>query len=150
MKDVPIAQLSAKHRRQQDPDGRQHMVSVEHDVRAVKGNPRQGSAPSVPLTALPSHSGLGWLLLAAILCPAATSAAENLHQLFYATRFSGHALDQMQNRGIMPSVVDNTIMTGTTFPTKPGTVRHFDPVNKIRVITNAENGTVVTVIRGAP
>ncbi|RMH78680.1 MAG: hypothetical protein D6681_19880, partial [Calditrichaeota bacterium] len=65
-------------------------------------------------------------------------------------RFSGHALDQMQNRGIMPSIVDNTIKTGITFPTKPGTIGYFDPVNNIRIITNAENGTVITVIRGVP
>jgi RHS repeat-associated protein len=52
--------------------------------------------------------------------------------------------------GIKPSVVDNTIRTGTTFPTKPGTIGHFDQVNNIRAVTNAENGTVVTVIRGAP
>lgn len=50
----------------------------------------------------------------------------------------------------MPSVVDNTIKQGTTFPTKSGTIGYFDPVNNIRVITNAENGTVVTVIPGAP
>jgi RHS repeat-associated protein len=65
-------------------------------------------------------------------------------------RYSGHALDQMQNRGVMPSVVDNTIKHGSTFPAKAGTVGYYDPVNNIRVITNAENGTIVTVIRGAP
>jgi hypothetical protein len=56
----------------------------------------------------------------------------------------------MQNRGVMPSVVGNTIKHGVTFPTKSGTVGYYDPVNNIRVITNAENGTIVTVIRGAP
>jgi filamentous hemagglutinin len=64
--------------------------------------------------------------------------------------FSGHALDQMQNRGILPSVVDNTIRTGSTFPTRPGTIGYFDPVNGVRVITNSQTGQVVTVIRGAP
>lgn len=64
--------------------------------------------------------------------------------------FSGHALDQMQNRGIMPSVVENTLKTGTSFKTRAGTTGFYDAVNKVRVITNSETGTVVTVIRGAP
>lgn len=64
--------------------------------------------------------------------------------------FSGHALDQMQNRGIMPSGVDNAIKTGETFSTRAGTTGFYDAANKIRVITNSETGRVVTVIRGAP
>ena len=64
--------------------------------------------------------------------------------------FSGHALDQMQNRGIMPSIVENALNTGTRFPTRAGTTGFHDMVNNIRVITNSETGRVVTVIRGAP
>uniref|UniRef100_UPI001300881E DUF4258 domain-containing protein n=1 Tax=Fastidiosibacter lacustris TaxID=2056695 RepID=UPI001300881E len=64
--------------------------------------------------------------------------------------FSGHALDQMQNRGIMPSVVENTIKTGQTLPTKAGTTSFYDLVNNVRVITNSETGRIVTVIRGVP
>jgi hypothetical protein len=64
--------------------------------------------------------------------------------------FSGHALDQMQNRGIMPSVVENTIKTGQTFSTRAGTTGFYDSVNNVRVITNSETGRIVTVIRGAP
>ena len=64
--------------------------------------------------------------------------------------FSGHALDQMQNRGLTPSVVENTLQTGTKFPTKPGTTGYYDSVNNVRVITNSDTGTIVTVIRGAP
>ena len=64
--------------------------------------------------------------------------------------YSGHALDQMQNRGIMPSVVDNTIKTGQTFSTRAGTKGFYDSVNNVRVITNSQTGNVVTVIRGAP
>ena len=65
-------------------------------------------------------------------------------------QFSGHALDQMQNRGLTPTVVENAIGTGQPFATRPGTTGVFDPVNRIRVILNSETGQVVTVIPGAP
>jgi RHS repeat-associated protein len=64
--------------------------------------------------------------------------------------FSGHALDQMQNRGVMPSVVENAIKRGQSFATRPGTAGFFDSVNNVRVIVNSKTGQVVTVIRGAP
>jgi len=66
--------------------------------------------------------------------------------------YSGHALDQMQNRGFTPSVVDQAIKTGAQFPTKPGsgTKGFYDAVNDVRVIVNSTNGRVVTVIPGAP
>lgn len=51
----------------------------------------------------------------------------------------------------MPSVVENTIKQGTSFPgNTAGTTGFFDAVNNVRVIVNSQNGTVVTVIRGAP
>jgi hypothetical protein len=64
--------------------------------------------------------------------------------------YSGHALDQMQNRGLMPSVVENVLSTGTQYPTRAGTTGYYDAVNNIRVIVDSETGRVVTVIRGAP
>lgn len=64
--------------------------------------------------------------------------------------FSGHALDQMQNRGVMPSIVENALSTRTQFPTRAGTNGFYDAVNNVRVIVNSETGRVVTVIRGAP
>jgi hypothetical protein len=64
--------------------------------------------------------------------------------------YSGHAFDQMQNRGLMPSVIDNTIETGTIFPTKAGTTGYYDPVNNVKVIVNSSTGRVVTTIRGKP
>jgi filamentous hemagglutinin len=64
--------------------------------------------------------------------------------------YSGHALDQMQNRGLVPSVVENTIQQGKLFPTRAGTTGFYDPVNNLRVITNSNNGRVVTVIPGEP
>ena len=58
--------------------------------------------------------------------------------------FSGHAIDQMQGRGIMPSVVENAIRNGVrTAGSEAGTFRHV--FEGVRVITN-EAGRVITVI----
>ena len=64
--------------------------------------------------------------------------------------YSGHAFDQMQARGIMPTVVENTLRTGQSFPTRLGTSGFYDPINNIRVITNSKTGRIVTVIPGTP
>ncbi len=74
----------------------------------------------------------------------------NKARLINGREFSGHSLDQMQNRGIVPSVVDNIIKTGEKFSTRTGTMGFYDAVKKIRVIINSETGKVVTVIRGSP
>lgn len=56
--------------------------------------------------------------------PARNSAAEINDRLY-----SGHALDQMQNRGIMPSVIENTLKIGKEFPGKTaGTVGYYELV----------------------
>jgi hypothetical protein len=58
--------------------------------------------------------------------------------------FSGHAIDQMQGRGIMPSVVENAIQNGVrTAGSEAGTFQHV--FEGVRVITN-EAGRVITVI----
>jgi hypothetical protein len=63
--------------------------------------------------------------------------------------YSGHALDQIQGRGLTPSVVENTIRSGQTIPGKiPGTTAHFDPVNKVTVVTDTVSGRVVTAAPG--
>ena len=77
-------------------------------------------------------------------------AVRNTATTIEGRAFSGHALDQMQNRGIMPSVVQNTFEHGSPFATRAGTSGFYDAVNNLRVILNSENGTVVTVIRGSP
>ncbi|MDR1423274.1 MAG: DUF4258 domain-containing protein [Azoarcus sp.] len=64
--------------------------------------------------------------------------------------YSGHALDRMQERGLMPSTIENTIDTGTQFTTRAGTTGFYDAVNNLRVIVNSVTGRVVTVIPGAP
>jgi RHS repeat-associated protein len=63
--------------------------------------------------------------------------------------YTGHAFDQMQNRGIVPSVVENTIRVGESFSTRAGTSGYYDAANQIRVIVNSESGSVITVIPGS-
>jgi hypothetical protein len=60
-------------------------------------------------------------------------------------KYSGHALDQMQGRGVPPTAVQEAIDNGTKSPSRGGTTIHTDNTNGVTVITN-ENGDVVTVI----
>jgi len=63
--------------------------------------------------------------------------------------YSGHAIDRMQERGFVPSVVENAIQTGTRTPGKPpGTTVCTNTVNNLRVIVDSATGRVVTVIPG--
>ena len=61
--------------------------------------------------------------------------------------YSGHAIDQMQNRGIPSSAVENTVQTGTPSPgNTAGTTVYSDPVNNLSVPTDTQSGRVITVI----
>jgi RHS repeat-associated protein len=60
--------------------------------------------------------------------------------------YSGHALDQMQSQGIVPSVVMNAIEHGIPLPGKTsGTVAYYDPGNNVFVVQNYSTGNIVTV-----
>ena len=60
--------------------------------------------------------------------------------------YSGHALDQMQNRGTTPSVVENTIKTGTPIPGNTlNEIEYVDTINGVNVVVDAATGRVVTV-----
>lgn len=60
--------------------------------------------------------------------------------------FSGHALDRMQERGFVPSVIENAIQHGTQSAGSPaGTMLYFDAVNKVNVVVATVSGRVVTV-----
>jgi hypothetical protein len=62
--------------------------------------------------------------------------------------YTGHALDRMQQQGIMPSVVENATR-GPAIPGKvPGTTAYYDGANNITVITDSASGRVVTVDYG--
>jgi RHS repeat-associated protein len=61
--------------------------------------------------------------------------------------FTGHALDQMQNRGIPLSVVQNALEHGTAQAGKTkGTTVIFDAANGIKVVVDSKTGRVVTVM----
>ena len=65
--------------------------------------------------------------------------------------YSGHAFDRMQGRGIPPSVVSNTLLTGQRSPgSTPGTAQYYDPVNNVTVVVNTTTGRIVTVHNGEP
>lgn len=65
--------------------------------------------------------------------------------------FSGHAFDRMQERGIPPSVVINTLFVGRTSPGNlPNITQYFEPVNNVTVVVNSTTGNVVTVRNGPP
>jgi hypothetical protein len=59
--------------------------------------------------------------------------------------YSGHALDQMQNRGITPSVVEETLKNGTQLATRGNAYHIYDPKNNISVIINNETKNIITV-----
>jgi hypothetical protein len=59
--------------------------------------------------------------------------------------YSGHALDQMQGRGVPPTAVEDAIKNGRSRPgNKPGTTVH-EGNNGVTVVTGS-GGRVVTVI----
>jgi len=71
----------------------------------------------------------------------------NSDSIIGGRRFTGHALDEMQNRGIPPSVVEDAIVNGIQSQDPiPGRQRSFSPDNRITVIT--EGGDVITVVPG--
>lgn len=64
--------------------------------------------------------------------------------------YSGHALDEMQNSGIPPRVVENTIQNGKSASRKVAgkmTTNYYDKANNITVATN-DKGGVITVSYG--
>lgn len=78
--------------------------------------------------------------------PRGTNSSTTINEVDY----SAHAIDQMQGRGIPPSVVQNTIQHGVAYPTREGTIGYYDPINNVRVIMSQSTRSVVTVIPGAP
>ena len=62
--------------------------------------------------------------------------------------YSGHSLDQMQNRGFTLSVIEETIQKGShSIGKNPGTMAYYDSANDVTVIVNTE-GRVITVSYG--
>jgi hypothetical protein len=64
-------------------------------------------------------------------------------------QYSGHALDRMQEQGMVPTVVENAIQSGQKTTGKiPGTTAYYDSVNDLTVITDTASGRVVTAKYG--
>ena len=77
--------------------------------------------------------------------PTQYQPARQTPELINGRLYRGHALDQMQNRGIMHSTVENAIKTGRKSPgLKPGTSTFHDSINEVTVVLN-ENDQVITV-----
>ncbi|SCC90852.1 hypothetical protein SCG7109_AX_00010, partial [Chlamydiales bacterium SCGC AG-110-M15] len=71
----------------------------------------------------------------------------NRDQIINKENYGGHALDQMQGRGITPSVVENVLKEGiVSLDPIAGRLRHYDSANNITVIT--ELNKIITVIPG--
>jgi RHS repeat-associated protein len=63
--------------------------------------------------------------------------------------YSGHALDQMQNRGLTPTIVENALSVGNVSPGRyPGTMRVLDPFNNVTIIQDSITRRIITVIPG--
>ena len=64
--------------------------------------------------------------------------------------YTGHAQDRMQERGFVPSVVENTIRPENAIGpgTAPGTTVYYDPVNNVSVVVNDFTGAVITAGHG--
>jgi hypothetical protein len=62
--------------------------------------------------------------------------------------YTGHALDRMQQQGIVPSVVEDAI-NGPAIPGKrPGTTAYYSDANDLTVVVDTQSGRVVTVDYG--
>lgn len=59
--------------------------------------------------------------------------------------YSGHALDRMEERGLVPSVVEDTIARGAQSAGRDGAVVHT--TEQAKVVVNPSNGKVITVMK---
>lgn len=74
-------------------------------------------------------------------------STRNTNEVINGRRYTGHALDQAQNRGITPSVVEDAIRNGLKNADPfSGRTRNYSPENNITVITEGDD--VITIIPG--
>jgi RHS repeat-associated protein len=63
--------------------------------------------------------------------------------------YTGHALDRMQQRGLVPSVVEDAITHGSPSPGRvAGTTAYYSSSNNVTVITDTASGRVITTYPG--
>ena len=73
----------------------------------------------------------------------------NTAQTINNIKYSGHALDRMQQRGITHSVIENTIKTIQPIRGKEvGTIVYYDTKNNLTVIQNEITKQVITLSKG--
>jgi hypothetical protein len=126
-----------------DESERRRLLGEKHELPSGGGGGGY-SRPSSPLG--PPASSFAGSRRSPLQAPA--GPPRNPPGEFNGVPYSGHAIDQMQNRGIPPSVVDKVIRTGIPKPGKPGTTRYYDPANDVSVIRNDVTGNVITVRPG--
>ena len=63
-------------------------------------------------------------------------------------KYSGHAIDKMQARGIVPSVVEETIKNGFTKKDFLGVSHYYDSKNNISVIMNSKTSKIISIRYG--
>lgn len=61
-------------------------------------------------------------------------------------RYSGHALDRLQGRGLSPSVVENAVRPEHLVGTNGGVHIYWDSGNRVMVVLDPRTNTVVTAI----
>ena len=71
--------------------------------------------------------------------------SRNLAQNVDGRLYTGHAFDQMQNRGISLSVVRNAIEKGEEIEAKRNCWEYIDRTNCVSLITAKDTGNVITV-----
>ena len=74
--------------------------------------------------------------------PMQVPGPQNLPTVINGRNYTGHALDQMQGRGLMPSVVEDTISTGVQSAGRDGA--QIFTSGQARIIVNP-NGSIKTV-----
>jgi hypothetical protein len=71
----------------------------------------------------------------------------NSQTIINGRKYSGHALDRMQDRGYTPSVIENVLNTGKAQISELGVVNYYDPINRIKVVVS-KGGQIITIIPG--
>ncbi len=73
------------------------------------------------------------------------SVPRNAPETINGRPFSGHAIDQMQDRGVPLSVVEDTIQNGVSRPARDGAVSYYNAANNVSVVVNPSTGRVITI-----
>jgi RHS repeat-associated protein len=153
----------------------QDLNNLANQASAQLNNPDELSVALANVGVLAATAGLGEIAVSAEGTEAVAAAEDTVGEVSAATPigrsgnpinvmaganepatingidYFGHALDQMQGRGFMPSVVENTLNTGTQLPGNlPGTSVFYDAVNNVKVVVNSSSGKIITVIPGKP